>query len=55
MVSTTNIPQSLTFSHIRPVIKELQPQLVTWRRSIHQKPELGFQEHLTAVPIAIAT
>ena len=52
MVSTKNIINSITLSHIRPAIADLQPQLVTWRRSIHQKPELGFQEHLTAILIS---
>ena len=48
MPTITNIANSIDFSHIRPEIKALQTQLVTWRRNIHQKPELGFQEQLTA-------
>jgi len=35
-------------SPIRPSIQALQPQIVQWRRSLHQKPELGFCEQLTA-------
>ncbi len=47
MVSTfpnTNID----LSRVRLAIRSLQPQLVEWRRRLHQKPELGFQEKLTA-------
>ena len=39
-------------SQIRPEIRSLQPQLVRWRRQLHQYPELGFQEQLTARAIA---
>ncbi|MDJ0615153.1 MAG: M20 family metallopeptidase [Calothrix sp. MO_192.B10] len=47
MVST--FPNSaVDLSSIRLDIRALQPQLVEWRRQIHQKPELGFQEKLTA-------
>jgi amidohydrolase len=41
-------PAALDLSQVRLQIRSLQPQLVTWRRQIHQKPELGFQEKLTA-------
>ncbi len=39
-------------TQIRPAIRELQPQLVTWRRQLHQYPELGFREEQTAALIA---
>lgn len=35
-------------SQIRSQILDLQPQLVAWRRRMHQYPELGFRENLTA-------
>jgi amidohydrolase len=34
-------------ARIRLEIRSLQPQLVEWRRTLHQYPELGFQEHIT--------
>ena len=40
---------SVNLSRIRLDIRTLQPQLVEWRRLLHQHPELGFQEKLTAV------
>lgn len=48
MVSTFPNPSSVDLSRIRLSIRSLQPQLVEWRRRLHQQPELGFQEKLTA-------
>ncbi len=39
-------------SNVRLEIRSLQPQLVAWRRLLHQRPELGFQEKITASMIA---
>ena len=48
MVSTSLPVISTDVSRIRLGIRTLQPQLVEWRRLLHQHPELGFKEHLTA-------
>ncbi|MEH2382860.1 MAG: M20 family metallopeptidase [Nostoc sp.] len=48
MVSTFPNASSVDLSRIRLTIRSLQPQLVEWRRRLHQQPELGFQEKLTA-------
>ncbi|MBW4560475.1 MAG: amidohydrolase [Mojavia pulchra JT2-VF2] len=48
MVSTFPNPSSVDLSGVRLSIRSLQPQLVEWRRRLHQQPELGFQEKLTA-------
>ncbi|WP_421655747.1 M20 metallopeptidase family protein [Leptothermofonsia sp. ETS-13] len=48
MVSTSLTPLPVDTSRIRKDIQELQPQIVKWRRHLHQKPELGFREQLTA-------
>jgi amidohydrolase len=52
MVSTVLSSVSVNLSQIRLKIRSLQPQLVTWRRSLHQRPELGFTEKLTSAFIA---
>ncbi len=49
----TNAPtQSINPDKIRSAIQALQPQLVALRRQLHQHPELGFKEQLTAKMIA---
>lgn len=48
MSSTSLSSVSANLSRIRLEIRSLQPQLVTWRRTLHQRPELGFTEKLTA-------
>lgn len=48
MVSTFPNPGAVDLSHVRLSIRALQNQLVEWRRRLHQKPELGFQEKLTS-------
>lgn len=51
--STTSIPSPAEIAaNIRPAIHALQPELVQWRRHLHQHPELGFQEQQTAAFIA---
>ncbi len=52
MVFTFPTPHSVDLSQIRLDIRALQPQLVEWRRQLHQRPELGFKEQLTAESIA---
>lgn len=52
MVSTLLAPNADRLSQIRLDIRALQPQLVEWRRRLHQFPELGFQEQITAEFIA---
>ena len=48
MVFTVKEAKSIDFSQIRSEIINLQLELVEWRRSLHQKPELGFEEKITA-------
>jgi amidohydrolase len=48
MVSTPLAPFCIDTSQIRADIQALQAELVAWRRQLHQRPELGFQEQWTA-------
>lgn len=52
MIATVSHSLSVDPSQIRPPIRALQAQLVAWRRHLHQYPELGFRERLTADFIA---
>lgn len=52
MVSTLPSPHAVASNQIRLDIRTLHPQIVTWRRHLHQRPELGFQERLTAEFVA---
>jgi amidohydrolase len=46
MVST--FPASADLSRVRLDIRSLHPQIIEWRRLIHQKPELAFKEEITS-------
>ena len=48
MVFTVKESKSVNINKIRPAIQSLQPSIVEWRRELHQKPELGFAEYITA-------
>jgi amidohydrolase len=48
MFATTSPPIPFDVSRVRPAIRELEDQIIGWRRQIHQRPELGFKEQLTA-------
>jgi amidohydrolase len=52
MVFTVPNANPVNLEHIRLAIRNLQSQLVEWRRDLHQKPELGFEERITAAFIA---
>jgi amidohydrolase len=41
-------------SHLLSQARAIQDEIVTWRRTIHRHPELGFQEHHTARLVADA-
>lgn len=37
---------------LRELLKEMEPQIISWRRHLHQHPELSFQEEKTPALIA---
>lgn len=37
---------------LRDLLREIEPQMVSWRRHLHQNPELSFQEEKTPAMIA---
>jgi amidohydrolase len=43
-----SILNSPHLKNVRLDLRNLHPQVITWRRQIHQHPELGFEETLTA-------
>jgi amidohydrolase len=52
MISTVFPTSTPTLSGVRLAIRQLQPQIVLWRRQIHQQPELAFLEAKTAAFIS---
>ena len=48
MVFTFPNSASANLSRVRLDIRSLHPQIIEWRRLIHQKPELAFKEELTS-------
>ncbi|MGB3650509.1 MAG: amidohydrolase [Rivularia sp. (in: cyanobacteria)] len=48
MVSTSPNNASADLSGVRVDIRSLHPQIIEWRRVIHQKPELAFKEEITS-------
>jgi amidohydrolase len=48
----SSILNSPHLKNVRLDLRDLHPQVITWRRQIHQHPELGFEEKLTAQFIA---
>jgi amidohydrolase len=48
MISTFPTTTDANLSQVRLEIRNLQAQLIVWRRQLHQNPELSFQEQQTA-------
>lgn len=51
-MTLSTLSSSLTRAKLCPEVRALQQELVTWRRYLHQRPELGFKEEKTAAFIA---
>jgi amidohydrolase len=47
-MASTSVASDAIVPPPRQMIQSLQRDLVDWRRQLHQHPELGFREHLTA-------
>jgi amidohydrolase len=45
---TSTVLNSPHLQNVRLQVRSLHAQVITWRRQIHQHPELGFEETLTA-------
>lgn len=48
MISTLPATPRFDLSRLRLAVRALQPELVAWRRHLHQHPELGFKEVQTS-------
>ena len=51
-MTLSTLSPTLVGAKLRPDVRALQDELVSWRRHLHQHPELGFQEEQTADFIA---
>ena len=51
-MTLSTLSSALVGAKLRPEVRALQSDLVTWRRYLHQRPELGFKEEKTAAFIA---
>ncbi|MEI6724392.1 MAG: amidohydrolase, partial [Betaproteobacteria bacterium] len=47
-------PAALPQSNLGPMIDAIEPQVIAWRRHVHENAELSFQEVKTAAYVAAA-